>query len=157
MLKKQWLALGYCLVVWQVVPAATLTNRQLTQEVLQLVNRNRAAHGLNALVIDAAITETALQHSQAMADKRVPFGHQGFKQRMQHLYSTVTGTHAGAENVAYNYKSAQSVVDGWMQSRGHRHNLLGHYNLTGIGIVRDAAGKLVYTQLFLRTTPPQHG
>jgi hypothetical protein len=49
-------------------------------------------------------------------------------------------------------------VDGWIKSPGHRHNIVGRYNLTGIGIVRDSAGKLYYTQLFARTEkkPTQH-
>ena len=52
--------------------------------------------------------------------------------------------------------TAKIVVDGWIKSPGHRQNIVGRYNLTGIGIVRDRAGKLYYTQLFVRTNEHAH-
>ena len=91
-----------------------------------------------------------------MASHAVPFGHTGFNRRIAHLYHAIDNANAGAENVAYNYKTAKIVVDGWIHSPGHRKNIVGRYNLTGIGIVRDKAGKLYYTQLFVHTQQHAH-
>ena len=146
---RLWLVLVS--LVWCAVTGfAHAADPALAREVLHMTNQYRLAHGLNALTMDAELSKTALQHSQAMAQHRVPFGHQGFRQRMRHVYHVLDQVTAGSENVAYNYQSAQRVVDGWIKSRSHRKNLLGRYHLTGIGIERDAEGHLFYTQLFAR-------
>lgn len=147
------LAIGVPASVWAMdvaVPTDTMA-----VEVLKRVNQYRASRGLSPLVMNEAASREARKHSQAMANHAVPFGHTGFQTRLNHLYHDIPYANAGAENVAYNYKTPQIVVDGWIHSPGHRQNMVGSYNMTGIGIVRDKAGKLYYTQLFVRTN--QHG
>lgn len=126
---------------------------RMAAEILSRINHYRASHGLPPLKMDETISREARVHSREMAVHAVPFGHDGFRQRMSHLMKSVPDTAGGAENVAYNYKTAKVVTEGWINSTGHRHNILGNYNLTGIGIVRDRAGKLYYTQLFVHTDP----
>jgi uncharacterized protein YkwD len=54
-----------------------------------------------------------------------------------------------AENVALGYPNAETVVEGWMRSSGHRRNILdGGVVETGIGIARSSAGGLYYCQVF---------
>jgi uncharacterized protein YkwD len=56
-----------------------------------------------------------------------------------------------AENVALGYLSAETVVEGWMASKGHRANILQRdVNETGIAIARSSAGGLYYCQVFGR-------
>ena len=56
-----------------------------------------------------------------------------------------------AENVAHDYPSAQSVVQGWMTSKGHRANILNSDVVeTGIAIARSSSGGLYYCQVFGR-------
>ncbi len=56
-----------------------------------------------------------------------------------------------AENVALGYPNAQTVVEGWMYSKGHRANILNaQVAETGIGVARSAAGGLYYCQVFGR-------
>jgi len=56
-----------------------------------------------------------------------------------------------AENVAEGFPSAQTVVNGWMASKGHRANILERDVVeTGIGIVRASGGALYYCQVFGR-------
>jgi uncharacterized protein YkwD len=56
-----------------------------------------------------------------------------------------------AENVALGYPSAESVVGGWMGSKGHRANILQRdAEETGIAIARSSAGGLYYCQVFGR-------
>lgn len=128
----------------------------MAAEVLMYINQYRASHGLPKLVMNEAANREARRHSQEMANHAVPFGHTGFNQRMKHVYHDIADADGGAENVAYNYKTARIVVDGWIKSRGHQRNIVGRYNMTGIGIVRDGAGKLYYTQLFVRTHDHAH-
>ncbi len=46
---------------------------------------------------------------------------------------------------------AEIVVKQWLLSPGHRQNIRGNYNLTGIGVARDERGRPYYTQMFVRT------
>jgi uncharacterized protein YkwD len=56
-----------------------------------------------------------------------------------------------AENVALGYPSAEAVVEGWMNSPGHRANILNPGVVeTGIGIARSSAGGVYYAQVFGR-------
>ena len=54
--------------------------------------------------------------------------HDGFSQRLRQCEF---GT--GSENVAWNYPTGEAVVAGWMNSSGHRRNILGNYTHCGIG------------------------
>jgi uncharacterized protein YkwD len=54
-----------------------------------------------------------------------------------------------AENVALGYPNASTVVEGWMNSSGHRHNILDPTVAeTGIGIARSQDGGIYYCQVF---------
>lgn len=132
------------------------STQAIEKEVLVYVNQYRAAHGLPSLVMNEAANREARQHSLEMAKHQVPFGHDGFQRRMRHLRQDIQEIEGGAENVAYHYKTARIVVDGWIKSSGHRHNIEGRYDTTGIGIVRDAQGRLYFTQLFVRTNHHAH-
>ncbi|WP_131781312.1 CAP domain-containing protein [Legionella gresilensis] len=124
---------------------------QMQQDILHYINQYRIKRGLGPLKINKVISVEATNHSQEMAAHQVPFGHQGFSKRIKHLYSAIKDARGGAENVAYNYKTAKIVVSEWIKSPGHRRNIVGNYNLTGIGIAYDKKGRIYYTQLFLRT------
>jgi len=70
-----------------------------------------------------------------MAEFKVPFGHDGFKNRSNKVSFKKESM---SENVAWNKATADPVrkaVNGWINSPGHRKNLLGDSNLCGIGIV----------------------
>ncbi|PJD90779.1 MAG: SCP-like extracellular [Legionella sp.] len=115
------------------------------------MNQFRVGHGLNPLHMNSVLTKEAMSHSIDMAKHRVNFGHDGFSQRMEHLHQHIATAQSGAENVAFNYKTAKIVADGWIHSPGHRRNILGHYDQTGIGIAYDTSGRPYFTQLFLKT------
>lgn len=119
--------------------------------VLIHINKYRVHHGLPPLKMNPKIVAVAKQHSMDMATHRVPFGHKYFTKRVAQLHTQVKNSGAGAENVAYNYKDAPTVVQQWILSPGHKRNIVGNYDVTGIGVVRDRQGKLYYTQIFLRT------
>ncbi len=122
----------------------------MEQEILHHINTYRITHGMSILKMNHLITKEATIHSQEMAQHKLPFGHLKYEQRMGRLFKTIAHANAGAENVAFNYKNAKIVVQEWLKSPGHRQNIRGNYNLTGIGIARDERGRIYYTQMFVR-------
>jgi uncharacterized protein YkwD len=115
------------------------------------VNRHRRARGRPALGSDARIAEQARLHSAAMAAGRTPLGHRGFDDRVAALHRVMTCRRT-AENVAFNQghrDPAAEAVRGWLGSRGHRENIEGPYELTGVGVASNAAGEVFFTQIFV--------
>lgn len=115
------------------------------------VNAYRVKHGWQPLQLNATMTREAEQHSREMAEHKIPFGHQKFNDRIHRIFTVIEKPNGGAENVAYFKKNGVEVVHLWLTSSGHRHNIQGHYNLTGVGVVRDDKGWLYYTQIFARS------
>lgn len=126
------------------------TDAAMQKEILYHINKYRITHGMLMLKTNHLITQEATIHSQDMAKHKLPFGHLKYEQRMGRLFKTIDHAKGGAENVAYNYKTAEIVVKEWLKSPGHRQNIRGNYNLTGIGIARDERGRIYYTQMFVR-------
>ncbi|MGF1493684.1 MAG: CAP domain-containing protein [Microcoleaceae cyanobacterium] len=119
----------------------------------QKVNEYRASKNLPPLEFSAQISQQSRIHSQAMAEGKVAFSHAGFEQRAEKLSQPIPYREI-AENVAYNsgYSNpAAEAVEGWIDSSGHRKNMEGNYNLTGIGIAKNSAGEYYFTQIFIRS------
>ena len=124
--------------------------------ILHYVNEYRVKHRLAPLEMNQAISNEAATHSRAMASRAIPFGHAHFDGRIKRLYRQFDSSRGGAENVAYYKLDAKRLVEQWIASPGHRQNIMGNYNLTGIGIAHDKKGWAYYTQIFLRTDVHQH-
>ncbi|MEI8280562.1 MAG: CAP domain-containing protein [Bacteroidota bacterium] len=124
--------------------------KNMEEDVLVLINQYRKKMGLTPLKMNSKITEVALTHSRNMASGQTAFGHDGFEGRTEQLRNEISNVYAEAENVAYGATSAKEVVNMWLHSPGHKKNIEGKYNLTGIAIVEDDSGTLFFTQLFLR-------
>src|SRR6266576_2372893 len=122
--------------------------------IFDLINRQRQRQGLKPLVFNPQLDRMAKIQAENMArfqkmahtvpDASLPT----LKDRARYVgygYSRL------AENVALGYPNAETVVDGWMNSSGHRRNILdGAVVETGIGIARSAAGGIYYCQVFGR-------
>jgi uncharacterized protein YkwD len=122
------------------------------ESILTEINRYRHEQGLSALQMNSSISLEAKHHSMDMAEHKTPFGHQGFNSRVSRLFTTIKRSDGAAENVAYlPGNNANNVVKLWLHSSGHRRNIEGHYNLTGIGMAYDQHGTVYVTQIFLRT------
>ncbi|CAG7857100.1 hypothetical protein MCAMS1_01821 [biofilm metagenome] len=131
---------------------AAPTTAALEKSVLQKINAYRVARKLPSLPLNTTISNVARTHSLNMASGKIPFGHQGFQARVQTLAKTFT-FRAAAENVAMNQgysDPAATAVNGWLKSTGHRNNIIGNYNLTGIGVAKNAKGQYFFTQVFWR-------
>lgn len=126
-----------------------VTDAASQQSIFNDINAYRIKHGLSKLKMNNTISIVAESHSRDMADNNVSFGHDGFNARLQNLLPHFKKVHGMAENVAYTYKDAREVVEQWLDSSGHRKNIEGNYNLTGIGIAHDRKGRMYVTQIFL--------
>lgn len=120
----------------------------MEQQVVTLVNKQRAAYGLSALTLDESLSGYARIKSQDLHDNRY-FDHQsptyGSPFDMMRSFG-ITYSYAG-ENIAMGYYSAEDVVTAWMNSSGHRANILSaNYNRIGVGYVADGG---YWTQWFL--------
>jgi uncharacterized protein YkwD len=84
-----------------------------------------------------------------MIEKNV-VNHDFFYERSSNIIE-VLGAIKVAENVAYNYNNANSVLNAWLNSPDHKKNLDGEYTHIGISISVNAAnGKKYYTNMFMR-------
>ncbi|WP_432832189.1 CAP domain-containing protein [Dactylosporangium sp. CA-092794] len=141
-------------------PATTPTTTQpaaggytaIENEVVTLTNTYRQANGCGALRIDSRLVAAARAHSTDMATKNF-FDHTGsngstFVQREAAAGYT---TGASAENIAWGYRTAKDVVDGWINSPGHRANILNCQSVAvGVGLAYKADGTPYWTQDFGR-------
>lgn len=117
--------------------------------ILADINAYRHAHGLDQLKLNRFLSEQAKNHSLEMAENKTPFGHAGFNQRVRNIFNRFQ-SQAIAENVAFTNEEAKTVVKLWLNSRGHRKNIEGNYNMTGIGLAYDKYGRVYVTQIFLK-------
>jgi len=122
----------------------------MESKILADVNKHRAEMDIGSLKDNKILDEAALQHSRDMASGKIPLGHSGFNERMAKLMKELAPANACAENVAYGANTADEVVDMWLHSPGHRKNIEGNYNLSGIGIAEDKNGRKYFTQIFIK-------
>uniref|UniRef100_UPI0013D4B178 CAP domain-containing protein n=1 Tax=Cellulosimicrobium sp. SL-1 TaxID=2699423 RepID=UPI0013D4B178 len=112
--------------------------------VVELTNAERAAAGCEPLAVDDRLTAAAQLHSEDM-DAQGYMDHTSLDGRSPWDRAHAQGyPNPGAENVAKGYRTAQDVVRGWMDSPGHRANIL-NCGLREIG-VGHANG--AWTQVF---------
>lgn len=122
----------------------------IEEDILLYTNQYRQSKGKPALRWNEAASQQAREHSRNMARGRTGFGHGGFKDRANKVSEALGGISGAAENVAYGNMTAREVVNGWIKSKPHRKNLLGNYNLIGIGTARGKNGRIYFTQLFIK-------
>ena len=107
------------------------------RQVVALVNQERAAYGLSPLTLSTDLSDGARLKSQDMRDNRY-FDHNSptYGTPFEMMRSLGITYRAAAENIAMGYRTAEAVVDGWMNSPGHRANILSDkYTEIGVGHV----------------------
>jgi len=151
----------------------------LEKNIHDLINKERQKHGLSPLVLNDTLSVIAKKHSQDMANRNyfshsTPEGHDFSYRYGQAGYScAIHGQgniyYIGAENIFQNNlydrvvfvdgvahydwnsakKIAETTVQGWMTSKGHRTNILTPYwRNEGIGVAIAPDGKVYITQNF---------
>jgi uncharacterized protein YkwD len=123
----------------------------LAHEVLDILNDERAAQGLDPLVFHVEASDVAYAHCVDM-DERDFFSHtnpDGDSPGARLAAAGIANSGWG-ENIAYGYGTPASVMVAWMNSSGHRANILNsRWTHVGIG-VHVAPGGPWWTQVFLR-------
>jgi uncharacterized protein YkwD len=122
--------------------------------IFDLINAERQHQGLPALIYNAQLDRMAKIQAANMA-RLQKMAHTLPESQLPTLgdRARYVGYPFGrmAENVAQGFPNAETVVEGWMTSRGHRHNVLdADVGETGIGIARATAGGLYFCQVFGR-------
>ncbi len=129
-----------CILFGALVLGLAITTPPVTAEpardVAQLTNRYRAQHGLPPLRVSGLLEQVAERHGRDMGRNRF-FSHTGSD-----------GSHVGqraarggyrycviAENIAMGHRTPRGVLRGWINSHGHRENLLDR-DVTEIGVTR---------------------
>ena len=130
------------------IPETDASVRAYEQEVIRLVNAERAKYGLAALTEDWELSRVARYKSQDMHDNRY-FAHSSptYGTPFQMIRAFGLSYRTAGENIAMGYATPAAVVAGWMNSEGHRANILNSaYTKIGVGYVADGH---YWTQQFI--------
>lgn len=134
----------------QTTPDAGASNQAYVQQVINLVNEERAKAGLSPLNASSAVSDAAYIRSKEITQN---FSH---TRPNGSSFSTVLQQNgisfsSSGENIAYGQRTPQEVMNTWMNSSGHRANILNrNYTTIGVGCYQAANGTLYWTQLFTR-------
>lgn len=130
------------------IDARELTIDEMRQTLLARINEERAKNGLQPLVTHRRINEVAQLRANEIT---VLFGHtrpNGLAQHTAHD-ELRAGNGMIAENLARGYDNIDDVMDGWMQSEGHKKNILTpEFTTVGLACTTDAYGRLCWVQEF---------
>ena len=130
------------------IPQLESTVSSYESEVIRLVNEIRQQNGLRPLAANWELSRVARYKSQDMRDNGY-FSHNSptYGTPFQMLSAFGLSYRTAGENIAKGYASPQAVVNGWMNSSGHRANILNaSYTQIGVGYV---SGGNYWTQLFI--------
>ncbi|SNR16232.1 CAP domain-containing protein [Tenacibaculum jejuense] len=117
-------------------------------QILNLLNKHRTDNGLAELaVLDIIKTQTEA-HTDYMIGKG-DISHDNFSDRSDFLQQNADAR-STAENVAFGYNNAQSLVNAWINSDGHRRNIEGNFTHFNITAKQNKNGAWYYTNIFIR-------
>ena len=124
-----------------------------TRVVFDLVNAERAKAGLAPFTADARLDLAAQRHSEDQAAHNT-MSHTGSdgSNMGQRIERAGFPWRRAAENVAFGQRTPADVVAAWMNSEGHRNNILSVNTHLGVGLAYSASGAPYWTQVF--ATPP---
>ncbi|SHH01386.1 SafA/ExsA family spore coat assembly protein [Tepidibacter thalassicus] len=126
--------------------------KSIEQEVIRLVNIERSKRGLPLLSHNWELSRVARYKSQDMIDKNY-FSHISptYKSPFEMMRNFGIKFSYAGENIAYGQRTAQEVMNSWMNSPGHRKNILSpNYTQIGVGLAIKSNGTKYWTQMFIR-------
>lgn len=133
------------------IPSTAQATISMESQVVQLVNEERAKVGLKPLKENWELARVARFKSQDMIDHRY-FSHQSpiYGTPFQMIKDFGLTYNAAGENIAAGQTSAQAVVTAWMNSDGHRKNILSsQFTEIGVGYVKGGSHGHYWTQMFI--------
>jgi len=133
--------------------STNVTNLSMTSDeetIFNLVNEARRSAGLSELKLDKELLRVARIKSQDMVDNNY-FAHNSpiYGTPFQMIKNFGINYTSAGENIA-GHKTAKQAFDAWMNSSGHKANILGSsFNYTGIGVVNSPKYGKILTQMFI--------
>ncbi|MCM3616498.1 SafA/ExsA family spore coat assembly protein [Sutcliffiella horikoshii] len=121
------------------------------EQVAALVNQERAKHGLKPLKLNWELSRVARYKSQDMIDKRY-FSHTSptYGSPFDMMRNFGISYRTAGENIAAGQKTPQEVMNAWMNSDGHRKNILSsQYTEIGVGYAKGGQYGHYWTQMFI--------
>lgn len=131
------------------VPETEASVSSFEAEVIRLVNIERSKNGLSPLTHDWELSRVARYKSQDMKDKNY-FSHTSptYGSPFDMIKSFGISYRSAGENIAKGQTTPQMVVNSWMNSQGHRANILNKsYTHIGVGYVKSGN---YWTQMFIQ-------
>lgn len=111
--------------------------------LLELHNRERTKRTLEPLKLDPTLCEYAQRHAERMAE-RGRLAHSSMSD-----LSVAAGNGNVGENIAWGQVSEEEVTDAWMESPGHRQNILGkRFKRVGFGMKKDKNDRPYWCAVF---------
>lgn len=132
------------------IPTVTTTAQE--DEVIRLVNVERSRQGLQTLAKNWELSRVARYKSADMANKGY-FSHTSptYGSPFKMMESFGIRFSSAGENIAYGQRTPQEVMNAWMNSPGHRSNILSpSYTQIGVGMAKNSSGVLYWTQMFIK-------
>lgn len=125
-------------------PRATVkVDKKFEKQVTKRTNKSRTARGLKGLKKNSCLTAFARAQAKRQATSGKMF-HQNLRPALHRCKMRKVG-----ENVAFGYQSTLPLQKAWMNSPGHRKNILDRkYNRVGVGVYRDKTGVPYYAVVF---------
>ena len=112
--------------------------------LLDLHNKQRKSKSKKELILDENLCKYAQQHAQKMAKKDSLY-----HSSMSSLIKVNEGTKTVGENIAYGQSTEEKVMKDWMNSTGHKWNIISkEYLKVGIGSAEDQSGKVYWCVVF---------
>jgi len=130
----------------------TASNSNYEQKVVELVNIERQKNGLSTLALDSSVSNVARTKSKDMAANNY-FAHQSptYGSAGDMLKQSGINWSAWGENIASGQRTPEAVVTAWMNSEGHRANILSsNFTKIGVGYTTNSNGTPYWTQMFIR-------
>lgn len=123
-------------------------NQSYVQQVINLVNQERAKAGLSPLTESAAVSQAAVVRAQEIS-KSFSHTRPDGSSFSTALDQSGASYHTSGENIAYGQETPEMVMNSWMNSQGHRANILNSkYTKIGVGYYVDGNGRSHWAQLF---------
>jgi uncharacterized protein YkwD len=154
MLKTLPFALALLALPLAVAPGGDKTDvDKARQQIIDLTNKHRAADRLAALKSNATLMAVAQKHAENMARQEkaahVLDGKSDKDRAREAGYAGVVGENVGRILRPAASDAAEEAIRGWMQSPGHRANILQKaYTEIGCGMARSGSGRWYFCQLF---------
>jgi uncharacterized YkwD family protein/spore coat assembly protein SafA len=130
----------------------TVTTSAQENEVLRLVNIQRSNAGLQTLTMNWQLARCARYKSADMAQKGY-FSHTSptYGSPFQMMENFGLRFSSAGENIAYGQRTPAQVMNDWMNSSGHRANIMSRtYTQIGVGLARNSSGVCYWTQQFMK-------